>query len=306
LVDSVEKEMDCTKLKLADGSVAPVFSPNVENKEERSRCINDYISFRPKDDIFASPAVAKAADFADLKGVGVISFLSLHDSIAGGSDEIGHWAERNGCNDKSYDDCTALLRSSLQKDVLWRIVQTQFRRMALDVNKFSFNTPVALPGNQGIVKHNIKLPSGLHRLKKGLEEKCSADPDIHFGFKGKNTCIKAYYAYLFVTSFFNYTDAFPGSDATHDKGQLISDPKRAWAEGFLQDSVHDSTASLWEVHTADYAEGFRIHAAAKIALQERDSALLVLAAMVGVAASMVAVIIKVTRRAPHPVLEPLL
>merc|ERR1740121_1750586 len=132
------------------------------------------------------------------------------------------------------------------------------------IEHFSYNTNAAVPEKAGL--QGVSGDDQGWKLEKMLKATCGKDLGKHFGFKNSNTCMKAWYTALYVTSFF----------AEKDKSKLKFDPGRDWAEGL--EAQLGASASLAEAgskdhdplgllqiplrrHSSSYVEGFHIHLA---------------------------------------------
>lgn len=275
----VQQELKCSALKLADGQQAPVFSTS-------KKCIDDYIAYKPVSAIKATQTVLNTNIGAkQIKGVGLISFLGLRGKgtfVAGGVNEIETWAKDAKCDGKtgSFADCSKKLQDALAKDIMWSNVKEYFSNNALDIDHFSYNTNAAVPEKAGL-KASGKEQGW--QLKTLLSTTCK---DTGFakkiGFGNSNTCMKAFYTALYVTSFFAQKklakQAMTGEPWFHNSNNLIFDPNRDWAEGLKEqingtallleksDDADDDKEvdSLLRVpvhrHTTNYIDGFQIHA----------------------------------------------
>jgi len=231
LQNAISRELDCTKLTLADGSTAPVFNRKREGGATKE-CIDDYITYMPKDAIVVTENIEmQSIRVDDIQGLGLISFLGLRGSgsfVAGGLNEIQNWAETQGCGHQAtdFEACVVKLQVALSKDLMWKHVTSYFQKKAVNIDSFSYNTPAAIPEMSG-------LPTGdgsdqAWKLEEEVNKTCRANPSAHFGYKNSNTCMKALFTSMYVTSFFlNKTD----TGKEHVAGELFHDSKRGWTEG---------------------------------------------------------------------------
>jgi hypothetical protein len=243
----------------------------------QQECIDDYITFRPKDDIVASDDVEQNnIQTAQIQGVGLISFLGLKGSgtvVAGGVNEIHHWAEKEHCasNETSFSTCAAKLKAALDRDVLFSEVREYFRSNALDVRNFSYNTYAAFPEAMGI--RPVDGKDEAWDLEKALTTKCSKNNGVRFGYKGQNTCMKALFTSLYVTSFFERPGSGAREKGLHSANWLTYEPSAAgWSKGFVEEaaametdrrlSVKELANSLLSIpwsRSGSFLDGARIH-----------------------------------------------
>lgn len=269
---TIKRDLDCAKLKLADGSTAPVF--NKEGYGETSKCVDDYITFMPKSEIKASAKVkTESIRISEIQGLGLISFLGLDGRgtfVAGGVNAIQSWAVQMNCDKKTSDfaACVLKLQKALSSDIMWKHVTTYFKSKALNIDSFSYNTYAAMPAAAGLPVD--KTADQAWKLKEELDKKCGADNSAKFGYKNKNTCMKALFTSMYVTSFFA-RDA--DSDKKHLHSEIHHDPERDWSEGKVEDlalltteSAKATVHSLLNVslprHTTGYMHGAKLHMAA--------------------------------------------
>lgn len=280
----IEAELDCTAITLADGQLAPIFSARREGGP-RTVCLDDYISIRLARDINVTAAVQQNIRLSDIRGVGMISFLGLEGRgtfVAGGIGQIERWAEHAGCvgNQSSFADCNRKLREALAGDLMWNHVTAFFRRSALNIHDFSYNTYAAVPEEAGFP--GVSGQKQGWELEAELKQECGADNSIHFGYEHSNTCMKALYTSLYITSFFTRSSsvahAASGEDSavsSHNETELHFDPKRDWVEGvreveiaemgsaLLQESGGQHAHHLLRVPlrrmSSSYADGVRLH-----------------------------------------------
>lgn len=267
VMERVKEQLDCTKLTLDGGLPAPVLNRFQEGLAAKEACLQDYISYRPRENIHAAPQVLKD-DVGDIAGLGVVSFLGLKGRggfVAAGVNEIANWAAESGCdsNATTFDQCTAKLQEALSEDCLWTAVREYFDANALDVTKFSFNTPVSLPQNQGVLPNRDAgndYRTSAWRLKDDLERFCNGTHNAdRFGFHAENTCMKAYWVSLYTVAFFSESTTGAGQSSS----EIYQDPHRDYTEGFIQDSKYSAATSLLETplsrHSEDYLVGARLH-----------------------------------------------
>lgn len=230
---NIAAEMDCSQLKTAEGTPAPIFNTKREGGP-RSECLDDYVAFRPASEVRATPAVANNnIRVASIQGIGLISFLGLQGGgtlVAGGVEQIQAWAKSKGCSGgrATYASCRDKLRTALSQDVLWKHVTTLFHERAWSMERFSYNSYAALPEAAG-VPHVDGEDQGWELMDE-LNHTCGANMSATFGFGHANTCMKALFTSLFITSFFE--DPNRQHSATYN---FHADPKRDWTEGKLED-----------------------------------------------------------------------
>lgn len=274
LRSKIVSKIDCTKLQLPNGEQVPYFNTILKGGPKKE-CVDDYITFRPKEEIVASDNVEQNNIQSDqIEGVGLISFLGLRGSgtfLAGGVNEIDHWAEKAHCNTKetTFDQCATNLQAALDQDILFSGVREYFQSNALDIKNFSYNTYAAFPKAMGM-KH-VHGSDMAWDLKRELATECSKDNSLRFGYKGQNSCMKALFTSLFVTSFFDKRSSGGGH---HDSKDLTYEPQHAgWGNGFIEEAaVRDPDRrlsapalinSLPSIHlsrrSSSFLDGARIH-----------------------------------------------
>jgi len=269
-------KIDCTKLLLPSGEQVPHFN-TIKEGGPTQECIDDYITFLPENNIVASGDVEQNnIQTAQIQGVGLISFLGLKGSgtiVAGGVNEIHHWAEKEQCstNETSFSTCAAKLKAALDKDILFSEVREYFRSNALNIENFSYNTYAAFPEAMGI--EHVDGKDGAWDLEKGLTTTCSKNNGVKFGYKGQNTCMKALFTSLYVTSFFERPGSGAREKGLHSANSLSYEPSAAgWPKGFVEEaatmetgrklSVPELTNSLLNVplpRSDSFLDGARIH-----------------------------------------------
>lgn len=206
--NAIASQIDCTKLLLSGGSSAPVFSKGGSSRS-KTGCIDDYITFKKSSQIKVATAVA--AKLKGIQGVGLISFLGLRGRgtfVAGGVNEIQNWAVQENChtNQSTFTTCASKLVKALKKDVMWKNVAQFFKTHFVNINHFAYATSAAMPQRAFLddepefIGRNEKYPGS--KLQQILTKKCGKDNGATFGFKSSNTCMKAYFTSLYVTTFF--------------------------------------------------------------------------------------------------------
>eukprot|EP00931_Biecheleriopsis_adriatica_P052933 TRINITY_DN30885_c0_g1_i1.p1 TRINITY_DN30885_c0_g1~~TRINITY_DN30885_c0_g1_i1.p1 ORF type:complete len:517 (+),score=108.30 TRINITY_DN30885_c0_g1_i1:183-1733(+) len=261
---AVLEELNCSTLRLADGSAAPVFRPQSGLSPDKA-CIEDYLSFKPRSEI-----QAPVGRSTDIVGLGLISFLGLGGSgsfVAGGVDTMAHWAEKENCSSPSMNffACVAKLQDALSNDMMWKHVTRFFRDKGFDIASFSYNSWAALPENVGLpVGHGSDQAWTLGRL---VELHCSGGGALPASL-GERGCMAAFYVSLYTTAFFS-PPADLGGQSPNASPELRKNDKVDWSDGFAGQgllSLLDTTAGLGALlmtplrsHSADFAEGFRIH-----------------------------------------------
>eukprot|EP00929_Paragymnodinium_shiwhaense_P009167 TRINITY_DN113224_c0_g1_i1.p1 TRINITY_DN113224_c0_g1~~TRINITY_DN113224_c0_g1_i1.p1 ORF type:complete len:527 (+),score=81.17 TRINITY_DN113224_c0_g1_i1:50-1630(+) len=231
----VGNDLDCTKLRIPDGSQAPIFNTKREGGPAKE-CLDDYITFMEKVDIHATDKVeGDNVKTQEIEGLGLISFLGLRGKgsfVAGGVNEIGHWAKEVGCdsNRTTFSECSQRMRSALSKDIMWKHVTDYFKDSALNINSFSYNTHAARPKSAGLP--NVDGTDQGWELEEELKHKCQSDNSVRFGYKNSSSCMSALYTSLFVTSFF----VEKGTEDAHVQTELNWDPIRDWAEGKVEEA----------------------------------------------------------------------
>jgi len=284
LKTNIARELDCRQLVLSDGHKAPIFNTRREGGP-RTECIDDYIAFRPSRMIKATAVVLhEYVRIHDIRGLGLISFLGLKGRgsfVAGGANEVERWATEAGCDTAGEDDfvtCVQKLRAALASDTMWKHVTEYFKANALNINSFSYNTHNARPESAGFPASKVSGRDSAWELEQELQHKCGSDDSVRFGYKESNTCMRALFTAMYVTSFFS-RDGSGG----HSLSELYFDPHRDWAEGkleevqsFFQASTNaemEYLRSLLKVplswHDALYTEGARIHLAVPRARKPR-------------------------------------
>lgn len=275
--------LDCTALKLDDGQAAPIFNTKREGGAQKE-CIDDYVTFRPTSAIHARKSTLEEhIRVGDIKGLGLVSFLGLEGRgsfVAGGVNQIQSWAEQVGCagNETSYAACLQKLRNALAQDIMWSSVTEYFRNNAYNIEHFSYNTYGAVPEQAGL-EHVSGRDQGWE-LEAEVAATCEQDNSARFGYKNSNSCMRALYTSLYVTSFFHGSDLIgdddgPGQKA-HDLSKLHFNPKRDWAEGIQEEmaagasflqlaagrlvrQVHRLLRTPLSRHSTTYLDGYRIH-----------------------------------------------
>lgn len=277
---AIAEDLDCQKLTLADGSLVPVFSRGgpAKAKDARLSCLEDYIAFRPAQDIRASKAVlADNVKVSEIEGLGLISFLGLEGRgsfVAGGLNQVAAWAREQRCDSEATDfaGCTRKLQAALSRDVMWKHVTRYFREAPCAAQRpaaFSYNTYAAVASSAGLSGTGDGADQAW-RLRDELNRTCSTSNGARFGYKDQNTCMKALFTSLYVTAFFAEPPEPPDPE-------LHADPKRDWSEGkveelsLLSEERHRrSVARLLDIplrrHAATYIDGARIHLAATMAV----------------------------------------
>jgi len=241
----IANKIDCTKLLLPSGEQVPHFN-TIKEGGPKQECIDDYITFLPKDKITVSGDVEQNhIQTSQIQGVGLISFLGLQGSstiVAGGVNEIQNWAKQEHCatNETSFSLCAAKLKAALDRDVLFSEVREYFQSNALDVQNFSYNTYAAFPEAMGI-KH-VEGKDEAWDLEKELTNKCSKNNGVRFGYKGQNTCMKALFTSLYVTSFFERPSSGAREKGLHSATSLSYEPSAAdWSKGFIEEAANMET-----------------------------------------------------------------
>lgn len=267
---AIADELDCTKLKLVDGSVAPIFNAHRKGGPSKE-CIDDYITFKPVMDIKASvPVEKKYVQVSKIQGVGLISFLGLQGRgtfVAGGVNEIQHWAAQEKCDTPTseFQACAKKLEVALSKDIMWKHVTSYFKKK-VSIQSFSYNTPAAVPSMAG-----MKTGKGENqgwKLRDELDKACEADNSDTFGYKDQNTCMKALYTSMYVVSFFPKS-----AGGENDPIEIHTDWKRSWSEGKVEEMVglvaesskvglHTSLESMLDLplqrHDISFIDGFAL------------------------------------------------
>jgi len=275
----VASKIDCTKLQLPSGEQVPHFNAIKEGGPSQE-CIDDYITFRPREQIVAEGNIERNnIQTAQIQGVGLVSFLGLRGSgtiVAGGVNQIHSWAQSEHCasNETSFNTCATKLKAALDKDVLFSEVREYFRSNALDIGNFSYNTYAAFPEAMGI--EHVHGTDGAWDLEKGLTTKCSDNNGVRFGYKGHNSCMKALFTSLYITSFFERPATGARQKGLHSASSLSYEPSAAgWAKGFIEEaeamksvrrqSVPQLATSLLSIpfsgnrRSSSFFEGVRIH-----------------------------------------------
>jgi len=237
----IASKIDCTKLLLPSGEQVPHFN-TIKKGGPKQECIDDYITFRPKDSIVASGDVEQNnIQTSQIQGVGLISFLGLKGSgtiVAGGVNEIHNWAKKEHCatNETSFSTCAAKLKAALDKDILFSEVRDYFRSNALNIENFSYNTYAAFPEAMGI--KNVDGKDAAWDLEKELTTKCNKDNGVRFGYQGQNTCMKALFTSLYITSFFEKPSTGVPKKGLHSADALNYEPSAAgWPKGFVEEAA---------------------------------------------------------------------
>lgn len=259
-------------------------------------CHRDFVNFKKRAQL---EHIVDAASLGDIKGLGVISFLGLkgeggsdYSGVAGGLNEIGHWADVNNCganlwnnqtqphNTELFKSCKKKLEVALKGDYLWAAVSKFFKASGVNAQSFSYNTPSAIPSMTGL-KHNGAKPKTGHSLATAAEAHCSKALGDNEGNRGtyghgdSGSCVKSLYTSMYITSFFDNSDVenkestmFPtkqGGEVTYDwadgakadlEGNAITRKQKATQ---LRGQGKEPKIAFVEVDTSIYQKPLRWH-----------------------------------------------
>lgn len=262
LKDAIALEIDCTELRVPSGEQAPIFNTNRKGGPKKE-CIDDYIVYMPKEQINATKEVKADIQMSRIHGLGLISFLGLRGKgtfVAGGVNAIYSWASRFDCNSnaQNYSKCRGLLSKALDEDIMFKHVKSYFTKRSVSITSFSYSTYAAIPEASGIP--DVAGDDEAWDLLKGLSEKCNNHEGALFGYKQSNSCMKALWTALYVTSFFEAK----ADNIRHNASDVVYSPND-WAVGLHELSKADISPSrrLPEIRLRHkkgiYADGARVH-----------------------------------------------
>eukprot|EP00930_Biecheleria_cincta_P015270 TRINITY_DN12793_c0_g1_i1.p1 TRINITY_DN12793_c0_g1~~TRINITY_DN12793_c0_g1_i1.p1 ORF type:complete len:560 (+),score=86.38 TRINITY_DN12793_c0_g1_i1:147-1826(+) len=262
LKEAIVKEVDCTELRIPSGEQAPIFNTNRKGGPKKE-CIDDFIVYMPEEEINASTRVKADIRTSGMHGIGLISFLGLQGKgsfVAGGVDGIYNWANQFGCNNnaQNYSSCRGLLSKALDEDIMFKHVKRYFTKQSVSITSFSYSTYAAIPEASGIA--DVAGDDEAWDLLKGLDEKCKNHEGARFGYEHSNTCMKALWTALYVTSFF----AVEADNMKHNASDIMYSPND-WAVGLHELSKAGGPPSrrLPEMQPRHknyaYADGARLH-----------------------------------------------
>jgi len=223
---------DCATIKGKRRKPLAFFKDSTKNEN----CYKDFIDIVPIGDTKVPDHVkAKlSANFDDLRGIGVISFLGVgHDNggrmgIAGGVEAIEAWAKENNCgvnasSDKfDIDRCEEDFYKALDQDAFFKKVVHYFRHSSLSIHDFAYTTPAAIPsmaisdkdvhGDQVLEnkvedvkeKQDAGSPHVGQSLLDAIERECGGSKKMRaFGYHSSNTCMKALFTAKYIQWFFD-------------------------------------------------------------------------------------------------------
>lgn len=262
LKEAIAQEIDCTDLRVPSGEQAPIFNTNRKGGPKQE-CIDDYIVYMPKEQINATKEVKADIQISHIHGLGLISFLGLQGKgtfVAGGVNQIYNWANRFDCNSnaQNYSKCRGLLSKALDEDIMFKHVKSYFTKQSVSITSFSYSTYAAIPEASGIP--DVAGDDEAWDLLKGLNEKCNNHEGALFGHKHSNSCMKALWTALYVTSFFDAK----ADNIKHNASDVVYSPND-WAVGLRELSKANSPPSrrLPEMRLRHqksmYADGARFH-----------------------------------------------